>query len=71
MKGLPSYLVDKRFKHRITGIGIEWIDDDGFHRLTQVHPESVCRYTGFKDSEGNEIYEGDLIEFTYWWFDSV
>ena len=29
------------------------------------------QFTGLQDSEGNDIYENDIIEFTYWWFDGA
>lgn len=33
--------------------------------LHEIDPSTVCQFTGMKDSEGNEIWEGDLVNERY------
>ena len=37
---------------------------NGFN-VSEVDPFTVCQFTGLKDCEGNEIWEGDIVRDNY------
>ena len=39
--------------------------ENGHTLCPRVDPSTVCQFTGMKDSEGNEIWEGDLVNERY------
>ena len=47
--------------------GLGWVmhipakDPDDNHRVVQVNPSTVGQYTGLKDKNGTEIFEGDAV----------
>lgn len=40
----------------------DYDDIVGHSQINEVNPETVCQFTGLKDSKGVEVFEGDVVD---------
>ena len=77
MRKLSKYMKIESIKFKAKCLdNCEWIEGDLIHTdngavimekdkdtYNIINPFTVCQFTGLKDCEGKEVWEGDIVEF--------